>query len=138
MAKRSPRASLGLTMGASPYAGGFGLEIFSKPPPPASQVHEEHLSGIFSAREDRTFAVNLRRTFRPRYFELDECEEKAFAMTSLAIDEVEQLIMPDPLPMDVLRNRAPLMLPAGVTLSITVRNLTRRTLRLRMRLVGDI
>lgn len=138
MAKKSPRASLSLTMGVSPYAGGFGLEIFSKPLPIASHVHEEPISGIFSAWEDRTFVVNLHRTFRPRYFELDECEEKAFVMTSLAIDQVEQLIMPDPLPMDVLRGRAQLMLAAGVAFSITVRNLTKRTLRLKMRLVGEI
>ena len=120
---------------------GVGSLALPSDGPRSSQTFEELVGGIFMGGEEKILEVRARHGFRVRYVELDECELGAFVLSSLCINAEEQYIVPDPISLDFLRNRAPLMLPASGTMhpiAMTVKNVTRKTLRLRMRLVGEV
>lgn len=107
--------------------------------PTTSYTHEEACGGIFGGGEEKTLTVRARHGFKVRYIELDECEPKSFVMKSFAINFEEQCIMPGPISLDVFRNQAPIMVPVSqADITLDVKNVTRKTLRLRMRLVGEV
>ncbi len=105
-------------------------------------MHEEVVEGIFDPEQERVLEVRARWGFRVRYLELDQCEKGAFEMTSWGIDGHEQFIVPNPVPLDVFRDQAPVMLPqvrdAYLPMTIEIRNVTKKTQRLRIRLVGEV
>lgn len=104
-----------------------------------SMTHEEACGGIFMGGEQKTLTVRARHGFKIRYVELDECEPKSFVLESLAINFEEQCIMPGPISLDVFRNQAPIMVPVSHgDITLDVKNVSRKTLRLRMRFVGEV